>query len=75
VIVVPLTSNLRIAEAPGNVLLRTRATGLPKDCVANVSQIITIDKSLLMERVGHVPDAALDAVLDGIDVVLERAGA
>ena len=43
VICVPLTSNLRWAEAPGNVLLRARATGLPKDSVANVSQIITID--------------------------------
>ena len=73
VVVVPLSSNLRLAEAPGNVLLRARATGLPKDSVANVSQIVTIDKSLLTDRAAHLPDAALEAVLDGIDVVLERA--
>ena len=72
VVVVPLTSNLRLADAPGNVLLRVRATGLSKDSVANVSQIITIDKSLLGKRAGHLTEAALDAVLDGIGVVLER---
>ena len=72
VVVVPLTSNLRLAAAPGNVLLRVRATGLPKDSVANVSQIVTIDRSLLGKRAGHLTDAALDAVLDGIGVVLER---
>jgi mRNA interferase MazF len=73
VVVIPFTSNLRLAEAPGNVLLRARATGLPKDSVANVSQIVTIDKAILSNRAGHLSDAALEAVLDGIDVVLERA--
>jgi mRNA interferase MazF len=71
-VVVPLTSNLRLADAPGNVLLRRRATGLPKDSVVNVSQIVTIDKALLVKRSGHLSEAALDAVLDGIDVVLAR---
>jgi mRNA interferase MazF len=71
-VVVPLTSNLRLADAPGNVLLRKSATGLPKDSVANVSQVVTIDRSLLVKRVGHLPESALDAVLDGIDVVLAR---
>jgi len=72
VVVVPVTSNLRLAEAPGNVLLRARGTGLPKDSVANVSQIVTIDKSLLGKRAGNLTEAALDAMLDGISVVLER---
>ncbi len=48
--VVALTSNLRWAEAPGNVLLPGRATGLPKDSVANASQIITLDRELLTEE-------------------------
>ncbi len=72
VLVVPLTSNLRLAEAPGNVLLRRQATGLPKDSVANVSQVIAIDKSLLTERVGHVRSGVLQLVLTGIDLVLGR---
>jgi mRNA interferase MazF len=72
VVCVPLTSNLRWAEAPGNVLLETRLTGLPKDSVANVSQIVTLDKSLLTERVGKLPRSRMEAVLSGIDVVLGR---
>ncbi len=69
---VPLTSNLRWAEAPGNVLLRARVTGLPKDSVANASQIIAIDRGLLIERAGRVSAAQLQEVLTGIDVVLGR---
>jgi mRNA interferase MazF len=72
VVVIPLTSNLRLAEAPGNVLLRHRMTRLPKDSVANVSQLITIDRILLAERVGHVTAGALRLVLGGIDLVLGR---
>ena len=47
VVCVPLTSNLRWAEAPGNVLFPAKATGLPKDSVANSSQLITLDRALL----------------------------
>lgn len=72
VVCVPLTSNLRWAEAPGNVLLGADATGLAKDSVANVSQIVTLDRSSLTERVGKLPDAKLELVLFGIDVVLGR---
>lgn len=72
VLVVPLTSNLRLADAPGNVVLRTRTTGLPRDSVANVSQLITIDRQLLTERVGHVPRGLLELVLSGVDLVLGR---
>ena len=72
VVCVPLTSNLRWAEAPGNVLLRGRTTGLIKDSVANASQILSVDRSLLAERAGKVSRAQLAEVLAGIDVVLGR---
>ncbi len=71
-IVVPLTSNLRLAAAPGNVVLAARRTGLPKDSVANVSQIITIDRGLLSDRVGQLVESDLQLVLAGIDIVLGR---
>ncbi|MBA2367233.1 MAG: type II toxin-antitoxin system PemK/MazF family toxin [Actinobacteria bacterium] len=72
VVVVPLTSNLRWAAAPGNVLLKPRRTGLPKDSVANVSQIVAIDRGVLTEHVGRISKAQLELVLNGIDVILGR---
>ena len=69
---VPLTSNLRWADAPGNVLLTSRMTGLPKDSVANVSQIIALDKTILTERAGRLSAAKTELVLAGIDVILGR---
>jgi len=69
---VPLTSNLRWADAPGNVSLSARLTGLPKDSVANVSQIVTVGQDLLTERVGKLPRAKLELLLAGIDVVLGK---
>lgn len=72
VVCVPLMSNLRWAEAPGNTLLGSRATGLPKDSVANVSLIVAIDRQLLVERVGKVSRRQLDLVMAGIDVILGR---
>ena len=71
-ICVPLTSNLRWADAPGNVLLTTRVTGLPKDSVANVSQVIALDRALLEERVGRISRAKIDLLLAGLDAVLGR---
>ena len=68
----PLTSNLTWADAPGNVLLTARMTGLPKDSVANVSQVITLDCALLEEPVSRISDAKLKGLLAGIDVVLGR---
>jgi mRNA interferase MazF len=59
-------------SAPGNVLFSESTTGLPKESVANVSQIVTLDKSELTERVGKLPKAKLELVLSGIDVVLGR---
>jgi mRNA interferase MazF len=70
VVCVALTSNLRWAEAPGNVLLSARLTGLPKDSVANVSQIVTLDRGALTDRVGTLPEKKLELVLLGVDIVL-----
>jgi len=72
VVCVPLTSNLKWALMPGNVHLTARATGLPKNSVANVSQVLTIDRQLLIERVGRLSGAKLDSIFSGIDVVLGR---
>lgn len=71
-VVVSLTSNLRLAAAPGNVLLAAERTGLPKDSVANVSQISTIDRDLLSARVSRLSAVELGLVLAGIDLVLGR---
>jgi mRNA interferase MazF len=73
VVCVSLTSNLRWADAPGNVLLPARATGLPRDSVANVSQLVTVDRDALIERAGALSASSLDLVLAGIEVVLGRS--
>jgi mRNA interferase MazF len=72
VVCVPLTSNTIWVGAPGNVLLSLKATGLPKDSVANVSQIIALDRSLLTEQVGRLRPKQLAQILHGIDVILGR---
>jgi mRNA interferase MazF len=72
VVCMALTSNLRWADAPGNVRLTARATGLPKESVANVSQLVTLDRDTLTERIGRISASQLERVLTGIDVVLGR---
>ncbi len=72
VVCVPLTTNLRWADAPGNILLTARITNLPHDSVANVSQVLTIDKILLTEHVGKLTRAKIELLLSGIDVILGR---
>jgi mRNA interferase MazF len=72
VVCVPLTSNKVWAGAPGNVLLPGKATGLPKDSVANVSQLVALDRTLLTEQVGRLGSKPLAQILSGIDVVLGR---
>ena len=72
VVCVPMTSNLKWANAPGNVLLKGNLTGLPKDSVANVPLIVSLDKGQLTERSGKLPRRQLEAVLTGIDLVLGR---
>ncbi len=73
VVCVSLTSNLNWSDAPGNVLLLARATGLHRDSVANVSQLVTLDRAALTERVGALSASSLELVLAGIDVVLGRS--
>ena len=72
VVCVPLTSNLRWAEAPGNVVLAARTTRLPKDSVANVSQLFTLDRSALQEHIVKLSPRRVEAILAGVDVVLGR---
>jgi mRNA interferase MazF len=73
VVCVVLTSNTRWADAPGNVLLTARAAGLSKASVANVSQLVTLDRSALTERAGRLSASKLELVLSGIDIVLGRS--
>jgi len=72
VICVPVTTNLRWSVAPGNVVLPAKQTGLAKDSVANVSQLVTIDRAFLTDRIGKLPKRQLDLILSGIDLVLGR---
>ena len=72
VVCVALTSNLHWAEAPGIVLLDAKLTGLPKDSVANVSQLVTLDRAALTERVGALSAGKLELVLLGIDIVRDH---
>jgi mRNA interferase MazF len=70
VVAVVITGNLRLADAPGNVRLAARESGLPKDSVANVSQIITVDKTFLVEKCGQLGGETLRAIEDGGRLVL-----
>ena len=70
VVAVPLSSNLRWADAPGNVRLASRSTGLNRDSVANVSQVITIDRDVLREPAAHVKGQLLKDVENGLRLVL-----
>lgn len=72
VVCVPLTSQLRWAEAPGNALLPAGATSLPRDSVANSSQILSIDRNLLTDQVGQLSGRWMHLVLSTIDIVLGR---
>lgn len=74
VVVVPLTTNLRLASSPGNVFLPAKETGLPKDSVANVSLLTSIDKGTLREFCGEVGTSLMFRVEDGIRLVLGLGG-
>jgi mRNA interferase MazF len=71
VIVAAITSNLRLATVPGNVFVPATETGLPQDSVINVSKIITLDKTILHEYVGHLTPRTLSQVEEGIRLVLD----
>jgi mRNA interferase MazF len=68
-----ITSNLDRARAPGNVALKKGAGNLPKESVINVSQVLTIEKSDLVERIGRLPATAIDAVRTGLHLLFDRA--
>ena len=70
VVVVSITSNLRLADAPGNVRLSKAKTGLNKESVANVSQIITLDKQFLVEKIGELDNSTMQELDEGMTLVL-----
>jgi mRNA interferase MazF len=70
VVVAVVTSNLRLAAAPGNVRLSRRSSGLPRPSVVNVSQLATLNKSALSERVGQLASRKMSAVEEGLRLVL-----
>jgi mRNA interferase MazF len=70
VVIAAITPNLRLAAAPGNVTVSSRGTGLPAKSVVNVSQLLTVTKSLLTERLGRLDSRALQQVDDGLRLVL-----
>jgi len=69
VVVVAITSNLRLAAAPGNVLCQKRLSGLPCDSVINVSRVLTVDKSILTDRVRTLPTEIFRQVEEGLKLV------
>ncbi|MGB8129167.1 MAG: type II toxin-antitoxin system PemK/MazF family toxin [Candidatus Angelobacter sp.] len=71
VIVAVLTSNLGLAEAPGNVLLPASTTGLPRDSVVNISQLLTLDRSFLTDKVGKLPGRLMAQVDAGLRLVFD----
>ena len=73
VVCVPLTSNRKWSSTPGNVALSGRDTGLPRPSVANVTQLISVDRDALSESVGRLATPKLELVLAGIDIVLGRS--
>jgi len=71
VIVIAITSNLRLAEAPGNVRLMKNKSGLRKESVVNVSQIITLDKAFLTEEIGKLDKLTMQQIDEGVKLVLD----
>ncbi|MEA1912101.1 MAG: type II toxin-antitoxin system PemK/MazF family toxin [Spirochaetota bacterium] len=70
IIVVSITSNLLLAEAPGNIILEKEESNLSKDGVINVSQISTIDKHRLIEKIGNISRITEEKVDTGVELVL-----
>jgi mRNA interferase MazF len=70
-IVAAITTNLELAEAPGNVLLPARSAGLTRDSVVNVSQLLTLDRSFLAEPAGTLPPRLQRSVDEGLRLVLQ----
>jgi mRNA interferase MazF len=71
VVVCSLTSNLNRAKVPGNVLLNKGEANLSKQCVVNISQIFTINKGDLAEKIGQVSTKRITEILDGLKLLIE----
>jgi mRNA interferase MazF len=71
VVVCVITSNLSRAVSPGNVLLRKGEANLPKAAVVNISQLVTVDKHRLVQKIGTLPRARVREILGGIQLLLE----
>ena len=70
VVVCAITSNPKLANAPGNVLLKKGEGGLKKDSVVNISQIITVDKSDLIEKIGRLSPSKINQIIEGIKLLI-----
>jgi mRNA interferase MazF len=70
VTVVVMTANSRLAALPGNISVPSSISGLPHDSVANVTQVATLDRDVLTDRVGHLPEWLLQQVGDGLRLAL-----
>lgn len=71
VIAVALTTNMHLLDAPGNVLVQGAVVGLPRDSVANVTQVVTLDRDFLVERAGQAPRRLLSRIAAGLRLVLD----
>ena len=71
VVVCAITSNLKRAESPGNVLLKKGEGGLKKDSVVNISQVMTVDKSDLTEKIGTLPMSKVSRIIEGVELLIE----
>ena len=71
VVVCSVTSNLKLSKAPGNILLKKGEGGLKKDSVVNISQIITVDKTDLIEKIGRLSPTRMKQMIDGIKLLIE----
>ena len=69
VLAVAVTTNLALAQMPGNVLIDTAASGLEQDSVVNITQVITIDRHLLLKRIGALPQNLLQRVEQGLRLI------
>jgi mRNA interferase MazF len=73
VVCVPLTSNRKWSASPGNVALSQHDTSLPRSSVANVTQLVTLDRDVLSQAIGQLTPSKLELVLSGIDLVLDHS--
>ncbi|MBI3753092.1 MAG: type II toxin-antitoxin system PemK/MazF family toxin [Deltaproteobacteria bacterium] len=71
VVVCAITSNMKRAKAPGNILLKKGEGGLKKDSVVNISQVITVDKSDLIDKTGALSQVRIRQVIDGVKLLIE----